>query len=131
MVLCHSSLGSSFAGIRRGEPPALLIQSVNFPNSLIAVLPNLSRSLLFVTSAVIAIAVPPTSLILCSTPLISSVLRAARITFAPAFAKSSAIPCPMPLPAPVTTATLPSRLYLSRILMRSPTLLFLLALAFL
>ncbi len=61
------------------------------------------------TSQGTASALAPVWRISSATASISSALRAATITRAPASASSRAVAAPMPRPPPVTSATLPSR----------------------
>ena len=104
-VRSHSSRGKSDNGILIGDPPALFTHVVNFPYSEIAAFARFSTASSSVTSVVTAIAEPPDSLISVATRSISSVLRAARTTDAPASENDLAIPSPIPRPAPVITAT--------------------------
>ena len=88
------------------ETPALLIRISMAPNFSMVFTIRSPTSLLDLTSTLTANDLLPssfTSFAVCSA---SSKLISAVTTFAPSFAKASAITFPIPLPAPVTIATL-------------------------
>src|SRR5215472_6781067 len=103
--------------IRSRRIPATLTSTSSLPNSSMACRIIASAAAWSVTSAVLAAARPPASLISLATwcagpaswPVPStSTPRSFTTTAAPSRANSFAIPAPMPRPAPVTTATLSS-----------------------
>src|ERR1700722_18997118 len=97
--------------------PALLTNTSKRPNSAMACSTTLSAPLQVAIFSVLATAVPPASVISCTTsragPLSApfpalSPPRSLTMTLAPSLANSSACSRPMPRPAPVITATRPS-----------------------
>src|SRR3954451_17975353 len=85
--------------------PALLWSTSTRPSSSNTCAANASTDSGSVTSTTCAFALPPISR---ATASAASRFTSATCTFAPSFAKSSALARPIPEPAPVTTTTLPA-----------------------
>src|SRR5687768_8567476 len=96
--------------------PALLIRMSMRPNSSSTVWTTFAGVSLSAMSPPTATALDPRSETLRHVAAASSSLRAWQATFAPASASATAIARPMPAAEPVTSATLPSSLKLSRII---------------
>src|SRR5437016_124783 len=92
--------------------PALLIRMSTPPNVVTAHAPSSRASCGFVRSHVLLTAVPLSRWISATTCSRGSLRRPAMATRAPSAASMSAVARPMPEPAPVTSATLPSSVFM-------------------
>ena len=108
------------ASLESGKIPAFAQSTSMPPLRSIAVLATMSQSALLLTSASTYVTVPPPKAVSSAqADLALASSRPVIRTFAPAFAKTRAIPLPMPFVPPVTTTEYP----LTEVNMFSPSFL--------
>ncbi|MNL44871.1 hypothetical protein D3C87_1674730 [compost metagenome] len=114
MVVSHSSGASSSIGAHTPLIPALATTMSSRPKcpSVSATSARIAPS--SVTSATLALALPPAFSISAAVASTSSRVRLITTTAAPSRASFNAVALPIPDPAPVTSATLPSRNVIAR-----------------